>query len=88
MMSVIGALGYSARESRHDLSGPVSVLESRFKKARCQTHKKQTGWSDWPRLTQISHCLFAKFLWIKSVLCLTEMPVVETPVLKEHKLGT
>ena len=30
MRSMLGALGYSARESRPDLSGPVSILQSRF----------------------------------------------------------
>ena len=33
MRSVLGALGYSARESQTDLSGPVSILQSRFNKA-------------------------------------------------------
>ena len=32
--SVLGALGYLARESRPDLSGPVSFLQSRFNKAQ------------------------------------------------------
>ena len=31
---VLGALGYQARESRPDLSGPVSILQSRFNKAQ------------------------------------------------------
>ena len=34
MRSVLGALGYVARESRPDLSGPVSILQSRFNKAQ------------------------------------------------------
>ena len=34
MGSVLGALGYLARESRPDLSGPVSTLQSRFNKAQ------------------------------------------------------
>ena len=34
MRSVRGALGYQARESRPDLSGPVSILQSRFNKAQ------------------------------------------------------
>ena len=34
MKSVLGALGYSARESRPDLSGPVSILQSRFNRAQ------------------------------------------------------
>ena len=38
---------------------------------RRQIYKKPTGWQDWPVLTQISHCLFVGFLWIKFVLCLT-----------------
>ena len=31
---VLGALGYLARESRPDLSGAVSILQSRFNKAQ------------------------------------------------------
>ena len=34
MRSVLGALVYSARESLPDLSGPVSILQSRFNKAQ------------------------------------------------------
>ena len=33
MRSVLGAVGYLAREGRPDLSGPVSILQSRFNKA-------------------------------------------------------
>ena len=34
MRSVLGTLGYLARESRPDLSGPVSILESRNNRAQ------------------------------------------------------
>ena len=34
MRSVLGALGYLARESRPDLSGPVSILQSRLNRAQ------------------------------------------------------
>ena len=34
MRSVLGALGYLARESRPDLPGPVSILQSRFNEAQ------------------------------------------------------
>ena len=34
MRSVLGALGYLARESRPDLSRPISILQSRFNKAQ------------------------------------------------------
>ena len=34
MRSVLGALGHLARESRPDLSGPVSILQRRFNKAQ------------------------------------------------------
>ena len=34
MRSVLGALGYLARESRPDLSGPVSILQSRFNRVQ------------------------------------------------------
>ena len=63
MRSALGALGYQARESRLDLSGPVSFLQSRFNKAQ-MSNIQETEWSSWPRLTQ---SLYAKFLWIKSV---------------------
>ena len=32
MRPVLGALGYLARESRPDLSGPISILQGRFNK--------------------------------------------------------
>ena len=34
MRSFLGVLGYLSRESRPDLSGPVSILQSRFNKAQ------------------------------------------------------
>ena len=34
MRSVLGALGYLARESRPELSGPVSILQSRLNRAQ------------------------------------------------------
>ena len=34
MISVLGALGYLTRESRPDLSGPVSILQSRSNRAQ------------------------------------------------------
>ena len=34
MRSVLGALGYLAREGRPDLSGPVSIPQSRFNRAQ------------------------------------------------------
>ena len=34
MRSVLGAVGYSARESRPEMSGPVSILQSRFNRAQ------------------------------------------------------
>ena len=36
----MGALGYLARESRPDLSGPVSILQSRFNKAQVSDIQK------------------------------------------------
>ena len=42
MRSVLGALGYLARESRPDLSGPVSILQSRFNKAQ-MSDKQETN---------------------------------------------
>ena len=67
-----------------DLYQSCRVVSTRL---RYLTYKRRIEWSGWPRLTQISLCPYAKFLWIRSALCLMEMPVVETPVLKEHKLG-
>ena len=65
MNSVLGAFGYLARESRPDLSGPVSILRKvASTELSCRTSKKQIVWSDWLRHTQISHCQFAKFLSI------------------------
>ena len=40
MRSVLGALEYLARESRPDLSGPVSILQSRFNKAQVSDIKE------------------------------------------------
>ena len=34
MISVLGAVGYLAREGRPDLSGPVSILHSPFNRAQ------------------------------------------------------
>ena len=59
MRSVLGALGYLARESRPDLSGPVSILQSRFNKAQVSSWR-QIEWSGWPRVAQISHCPYAQ----------------------------
>ena len=87
MRSVLGALGYLAHESRPDLSGTVSILQSRFNEPRCLAYKKQTEWSDCPRLIQTSYYPNAKFLWIRTALCLMEMPVVEVPVLNKHEMG-
>ena len=42
MRSVLGALGYLARESRPDLSGPVSILQSRFNMAQV-SDKQETN---------------------------------------------
>ena len=44
MRSVLAALGYLARESRLDLSGPVQFCKVVSTGPRCQTHKKPTGW--------------------------------------------
>ena len=55
MRSVLGALGYSAPESRPDLSGLCQFCKVVSTGPKCQTYKKQIGWSDWPKLTQISH---------------------------------
>ena len=45
MRSVLGSLGYLARESRPDLSGPVSILQRRLSRAQVSDiHRKPTGW--------------------------------------------
>ena len=71
--SVLGSLGYSARESRPDLSGPVSILQRRLSRAQVSDIQETN------RVVRLAkaHCLFAGFLWIKFVWCLTGMPVVE-----------
>ena len=87
MRSVLGALGYLAHESRPDLSGPVSILQSRFNKAQV------SGIQETNRVVRLAKARtdlalpFATFLRISSALCHMEMPVVEIPVLKEHKVG-
>ena len=43
MRSVLGALGYSARESRPGLPGPVSILHSRFNKAQVSDIQETNG---------------------------------------------
>ena len=81
MKSVLGALGYLARESRPDLSGPVSILQSRFNKAQVSDIQETNGVV---RLAKVHTSLALPVC----ALCLMEMPVVETPVRNEHKLGT
>ena len=45
MRLVLGALGYLGRESRPDLSGPVSILQSRLNRAQVSDiQEKPTGW--------------------------------------------
>ena len=41
--SVLEALGYLARESRPDLSGPVSILQSRFNRAQVSDTQETNG---------------------------------------------
>ena len=85
MRSVLGAFGYLARESRPDLSEPVSFLQSRFNKAQVfdiqETHRVV-------RLAKAHKDLALPVCTIPlDQICLMEMPVVETPVLNEHKQG-
>ena len=88
MRSVLGALGYSARKSRPDLSGPVSILQCRFNRVQGVRHtRNQQGGETGQRLTQISHCLFARFQWIRSVLCLTGMPAVGVTRAEQAQAG-
>ena len=61
MRSVLGALGYLARESGPDLSVLVSIQQSRFK-AQASDIQETNRVVRLARLTQISHCLFAKYL--------------------------
>ena len=87
MRSVLGALGYFARESRPDLSGPVSILQGRFNKAQVSDIQETNRVVRLAKAHTDLALPYAKFLWIKSALCLMEMPVVETPVLNEHRQG-
>ena len=62
MRSVLGALGYLACESRPDLSGPVSILQSRLNRAMVRDHvcghviAGRTGSSCNPGILEISPC--------------------------------
>ena len=44
MRSVLGALGYQARESRPDLSGPVSILHGRLSRAHVSDTQETNRW--------------------------------------------
>ena len=62
--SVLGALGYSSRESRPTCRGLSQFCKIASTGLRCQTYKKPIGWSDWPRLTQISRsCVLRRCQW-------------------------
>ena len=88
MRSVLGALGCLTRESRPDLSGPVSILQRRFNRAQVSNIQETNKVIRLAKAHTDIALPVCKFLWIKSALCLMEMPVVEIPVLREHKLGT
>ena len=88
MRSVLGALGYPARESRPDLLGPVSILQSRFNKAQVSGIPERNRVVRLAKAhTDLALPVCIKFLWIKSVLCLVVMPVVDVHVLNKHKLS-
>ena len=67
MRSVLGALGYLARESRPDLSGLVSILQSRFNQAQVSDIKETNRVVRLAKAYTDLALLAAKFLWIKSV---------------------
>ena len=89
MRSVLGALGYLARESRPDLSRPVTFLHCRFNKAQVSDIQETNRVVRLPKATtDLAPACLQKFEWIKSVLCLTETPVAGAHVLNKLKLGT
>ena len=77
MRSVLGAPGDLERESRPDLSGPVSILQSRFNRAQVSDIQETNG-----------VVRLAKAYTDLAVLCLTGMPVVGAHVPNKRKLGT
>ena len=86
MRSVLGGL---ARESRPDLSGPVSILQSRFNKAQVSDIQEinrvvrlQTGQGSHRPRTARMQSFFGS-----NLLFLMEIPVVEVPVMNKHKPG-
>ena len=81
------ALGYLARESRPDLSGFVSILQSRFNKAQVSDIQETNRVVRLAKAHKDLALTACKIPLDPSALCLMEMPVVETPVRKEHKLG-
>ena len=88
MRSVLGTLGCLPRESRPDLSGPVSILQSRFKAQVSDMQETNRV----VRLAKGSHrsptaCL-QDSLWIRSFFVSYGMPVVGAHVPNKHKLGT
>ena len=89
MRSVLGALGYSARESRPDLSGPVSILQSRFNKAQVSDIPETTCVVRLAKAhTDLALSVCKKTSGSNLFLCLTETPVVGAHVLNKLKLGT
>ena len=87
MRSVLGALGYLARESRPDLSGPVSILRKSFQQGPGvrRTRNKQGGKTGQGSHRSRTACLQDS---CGSSLFLCRMPVVGIHVLNKHKLGT
>ena len=86
MRSVLGTLGFSARESRPNLPGPVSILQRRL--SRAQVSEIQETNRVVAKAHKTLHCLFAGFLWIRCVWCLTGMPVLEAYMQNKRKPGT
>ena len=80
MMSVLGALGYLARESRPDWSGPVSILQSGFNKAQVsdiqETHR---GVTLAKTHTDLALPACTKFMSIKSVCVLWRCQCWKSP---------
>ena len=87
MRSVLGALGYLARESRPDLSGPVSILQTRFNKAQVPDIQETNRVVRLAKAHTDLALPVCKIPLDRSALCLMEMPVVAVPVLNKQKLG-
>ena len=88
LRSALGVLGYVNRESRPDLSGPVSILQSRFNKAQVSDIQETNRVVRLAKAHTDLALPVCKIRLDQICFVLMEMLVVEVPVLNEPKLGT